>query len=318
MKHEYFEKTTYSEIDPRELVRLCLDHDRRAWNELFRRYTSLLRKNIKATLQKNGYQVRDQEDEAIDKIYTDLVIKLNKDEILKQCTNPDGVEYWLKDIARNETIDWFRERNRLKNLPRTDAEGAALSLDAPLHRESDVTLGETLSLEKYDNDMAAEKLGRVLQCMEGEERKLSYWVLRLCVLAQDPLTPEELAFLESFCCQDPDDICRQLEAMQADIDEQTEKRIKAEARAVTLWHKLRKLEKRLVDPFARLSESDRKELAEDMANTERLREEHLLQSRILCRPTNAAIAKLLGLPEEKVNQISVILKRAREGLRKRL
>ena len=51
---------------------------------------------------------------------------------------------------------------------------------------------------------------------------------------------------------------------------------------------------------------------------EQRREGYLKQEQMITKPSNADIAKILGLPEDKVGQISKIISDARKLLRKNL
>ena len=87
-------------------------------------------------------------------------------------------------------------------------------------------------------------------------------------------------------------------------------------KAVVLWHEIRRLELALSAPTLDVSdaESIRREIREKTAQ----REAFLKDGRRLSRPANRDVAEMVGLTEEKAEQVSTLLIRARDMLRNKM
>ena len=309
------EARSCTKLTDEEIVARCLENERAAWNEFFRRFLPIIKNAIKKKLYASGHMELCRDPDVIWNIHQDIVIKLFKDGKLRQCTDPSGVKFWLREIAANQTIDWLRQQNRTKNLPEKQTQESMLSLSAPLTGNMDLMLEDTLSDDSYINEDVQEKLEEALSGMKEIKNEQTYWVIRLSIIAHMPFMEEEIRKLAAFTGHRPADIKNRLDSVMTEVDKKIEKKLKASARAVILWYELRRLETRLYDE-RKVSGITAKadELIAKIQQKTKQRENLLKQGRAVSRPSNQEIAGLIGLTEDKVEQVSVILLRARQAL----
>ena len=77
-------------------------------------------------------------------------------------------------------------------------------------------------------------------------------------------------------------------------------------KAVLLWHEIRRMEALLNEKNKDVTSANKEEiqkLEREIEEKSKKREEWLKKARKLCRPSNRNIAELVGIPEEKANQI---------------
>lgn len=312
-----FELPSIQRLTDAEIVARCLENERAAWNEFFRRFIPIIKNAIKKTLYNAGHVELCRDPDVIWNIHQEVDIKLFKDGKLRQCSDPSGIKFWLREIATNQTIDWLRQQNRTKNLPEKQIRESMLSLSSPLKDNTDLTLGDTLSDDIGTNEDMHETLEEALFSMKEIKNEQAYWVIRLSIIAHMPFTEEEIRELAAFTGHRLADIKSRLDAMMTEVDKKTERKIKASARAVILWHEIRRLEARLYDERKVSGVSTNvDDLIIKIQQKMKQREDLLKQGQALCRPSNKEIAEIIGLREDKVEQVSVILLRARQMLQK--
>jgi hypothetical protein len=305
-----------ADLPDNELVSLCLENQRPAWEEFFRRYISLIKQAIKSKLRDHGYgQVSDDQDILWD-IHGKIVEKLYGRGLLRQCVNIEGIRPWLKSVAQNQTTDWVIEQGRKKRLPQRQAESSTVSLSEPIKGTSGLTLGDMMSEHDESDDDLKVYVESVLDRIgkAGEDRKL--WVLRLSIISQLPLTAEDIARLSRFSGHNESEVRSRIAFMMQQVEVKEEKRIAAMGKAILLWHEIRRLEARLINenrssPDTAEAERIMLEIQGEMGQREKM----LNDGKRLIRPANRDIAALVGLPENQAEQVSTILIRAREILR---
>ena len=99
-----------AEISDQDLVRLCIENQREAWNEFFRRYIPDIKSAIKGRLRRYGYDNMTHNQDIIWDIHEKIVIKLIKKNNLNQCDNPIGIRFWLRKAVPEDQI------NQISNL----------------------------------------------------------------------------------------------------------------------------------------------------------------------------------------------------------
>lgn len=312
-----FELPSTQKLKDAKIVARCLKNERDAWDEFFRRFIPTIKKAIKNKLYTAGHTDLYRDPDVIWDIHQEIVIKLFQKGILRQCTDPSGVKYWLKEIASNQTIDWLRRDNRTKNLPEKQTRESILSLSAPLNDHMNLTLEDTLADNPQRNEDIYQELEEVLSGMDEMKNEQAFWVLRLSIIVHMPFTEEEIKRLAAFARSTQEYVKSQLDKITVQVEKKVGKKIKASARAVILWHEMRRLENELHSEWRSCGTSVKADnLINKIQKKAKQRGELLKQSQSHCRPSNPEIAALVGLSEDKVEQVSVILLRARQALQK--
>ena len=79
---------SYKHIPDHELVRSCIESNRPAWEEFFRRFIPYIKKGIQGVLVVYGLQ---NDQDILWDIHEKIAVKLIKNGILSQCSNPSGI-----------------------------------------------------------------------------------------------------------------------------------------------------------------------------------------------------------------------------------
>lgn len=94
------------ELPDEELVSLCLQNDRIAWNEFFDRFLIDIIGTIEHSLKEVGYVW--SFDDVVRDIHMEVLDKLFVHGSLSQCRHPERLRKWVKKMASNQTLDWLR------------------------------------------------------------------------------------------------------------------------------------------------------------------------------------------------------------------
>lgn len=186
-----------------------------------------------------------------------------------------------------------------------------------MKNQQNLTIADTLAGEPELRDIIRQELEDTLEKVSELKNERALWALRLCIIAHMPLTDEELQRLSVFAGRSLADVRNCIQEMTNRVDAKVRRKIGAIAKAVTLWHEIRQLEYKLREE-KKLSRSSVAidELIKKIQEKSEQREEWLKRGQMLCRPSNEDIAFLIGLPEDKVHRVSLILLRARQELLK--
>ncbi len=92
-----------------ELLRGCINKDKRSWNVFVERYSKLVYWAIRDRLKRCGY---DFSEEDINDIHQDVFVALWEGEKLKQLRDPERVAGWISMVAGNTAVDHFRSAKR--------------------------------------------------------------------------------------------------------------------------------------------------------------------------------------------------------------
>jgi len=304
----------FNSLETEALVEKCLKHERPAWNEFFTRYTPHLKDSIRKALIRHGTLELSEDIDIVADIYLKLVEKIYSKQILKQCPRLDGLKNWLASVASNQTIDWLKEKGRLKNRPQLQGEAATCSLDQPLSDEEESTLLDMLAAPEEYCSVVQLRTEEVLSDLASLDNIKQRWVLRLTILGQSELSAAELEELADLSNQ-PLEILKQIiEALETDLAAREQERSENYGRTVLYWHELRRLERQYnrlsLDTFSQ--HSDECTLLQQQIREKQAKRDDLLKKcKKMPRPSDRAIAELLGIPE---NQIGITLRRARETL----
>ncbi len=305
------------------LVQMCLRSERPAWEEFFRRYIPLIKQGIRKGLNPDSNFVsQDDMDEAISAIYEKVIVKLVRDGILNNCKTPHIIEPWLATVACNQTYDWLREKSRKKRLPEKLAKFGTRSLEHVVNAETGCTLSDIIPApatsmpEMEDHPVKMGWLEDVFHALHDMNFK-KRWILRLSLIAVLPLSEQEREELGQFSSLGREECDECLSRMLADIRQKKESRAKAMGKAVLLWFELQNLEARQSAFEKDCTDESKDKLLQVSAKIIRVskrRLELLEEGNRLCLPAHADIAAIIGIPEDKVQQVSIYLRRARQTL----
>jgi hypothetical protein len=308
---------SYEDLSNKELVMLCLVDDRAAWEEFFRRFIPTIKFSIRSTLITSGNLKLINDEDVLWDIHADVVNKLVKDGILEQCRDMDKLESWLRRVARNESVNYLRSRSLHRNLPQVTEEGFMTSLDKPLGEDGELPFVENVMDEYSGRDSLEERhdlnilLTDTFSKMQGMENRKGFWVLRLSIIAYEPLSDEEIEELSEFNEMPPEEIRSRLIAIMDELEEKMIVKIKAQARAVVISYRINRAEAFLLKAF---EEEAQEKLREQIEELRQQWENNVKDGRMYCQPARKDIALLVGMPEEKVGQVSKVLERARSFL----
>lgn len=88
-----------------ELIRRCLQKEKKAWDVFVRKYSKLIYWAIRKRLNASGFKFS-QDD--IDGIFQDVFLSILEGDKLGQLKDPKIIPGWLAIIASNKTVDFMR------------------------------------------------------------------------------------------------------------------------------------------------------------------------------------------------------------------
>jgi len=326
-KENFTEKIIdFTKIEDQEVVQYCLDNNRPAWEEFFRRFIPVIKHAIKTKLENSSYRNLYKKQDIVWDIHELIVVKLYKKGVLHKCKNLSGVRSWLWTLSVNQTKDWLKKQNRKKRQPKKQIEKSTLSLSDKLKGKENLIIEDTIGNEHEDfnrseqNDIKSYLKTALNQIGEiKDEQKL--WIVRLSFIHYLPFFEDETEKLSKFNGLPTNILKKQLEEITQRLDGKEEDKIDKKAKSVLLWYEIRRIEALLAEKEKDIKQNNNKEikgLRFEIEKKSDKRNSLLEKGNSLCRPSNREIAQLVCLPEEKVAQISNILIRARETLRREL
>lgn len=311
-------------ISDSDLVLLCKSGDRGAWNEFFRRFRPLIKSSIRKALKQH-----DSSDEksyygldAVGEITELLVFKFYPKGILDQLTVISGLRPWLKTVVRNQTIEWLIAQGRLKHATRREIEMGMLSLDAPLHQDTDSTLADTLAdtqnVEIPGFQETQDYLEMLLQSVEDKPNRRDYWIVRLSIISQIPLEQSEENSLIDFSQLSTASALQLIQDMIEGVERRTNECDAKLGLAISLGSELKKLQYILWDMRGDDTPhglAKYEQIQEECSNIEKRREKLSEDGTRIPRPRNAEIAALVGILPKQESLVTTVLARSREKLR---
>ena len=310
-----------------DLIPLCLQHQRSAWDVFFNRFSPLIKKSIRRTFIKCGVRDLAENIDNILDIHADIVEKLYAKGALNKCPDLSGLRAWLNRITINQTIEWLRERGRIKHLPQLKEEQLLRSLSTPLGEDQEFTLQDVIEDEDADLFAQQEQIAAQLyvECVIEQISTINNithrWILRLNILGQLALSDAELENLQSISPFQLRELNERICALEASLAEKEQSRQDGLGKSVLYWHQLRNLEVKIA-MLDRDTFSDHKleidVLKQEWAELENRKNKLLSNCHSLPKPTNREIAELVGIPEDNCGNVSNYLVRARETLNNKM
>ncbi len=316
------DQSDFVSLPDESLIKKCLDNDKAAWEEFFRRFIPDIIKGIRRGLRQGGRGDLCRDNDVIWDIHKRIVKKLYSERKISQNLDPTRLRPWLFSVGVNHARDWLKRSRQTKRLPEADAERSRRSMSEPLPGKQNLTLEDTIPQPEHTNEQLTRYLAHVIDKFKDIENEKLYWTLRLTILAYFPLSDSELKRLSDYAGQSLEILNKQISIINRKLEEKEKKKIHSLARAVVLWHEIRHLEAELCEKIKGCScpenEVEIERLVQKIEKKERRRELYLKQEQVINKPSNADIGKILGLPEDKVGQISRIVSEARKLLKKSL
>jgi len=297
------------------LISRCQENDRLAWEEFFRRHIPLIKTIIKRKLLSYGYDPDRGTHDAVWDIHEKIVVKLYSRGVLSQCVDSAGFYSWLKTIVQNQVTDWVKEQNRNKRLPQTQSEEFMLYFSAPLQDGKSAVLQDFIEDKNESFEHLAEQLENILEKMAEIEDPKKMWILRLSLIALLPLSHDDLLNFSEYLKISPEELRQQIDKLQENVESKRKKQIETMGRAVVLWHDIKRLQHRMSNLEKSLQQNEKiTALRIKIEEKSKRRKELLKTGTRFVRPTNKDIAELVGIPEDKAEQISTFISRARKSL----
>lgn len=303
-------------INTAKLVNLCRADHKSAWTEFFRRYTNLIKSQIIKVFVSRQHLELASDPDVVRDIYLLVFDKLYFQNALDELQNSYAVGAWLKTVAISKTRDWLKTYHSQKNLPEKDAEQSSISLATPINKNGALTVQDTLEYEHHENPVALKQLEETLKDLQNL-RKEELWALRLKVLFYDPLCDDEIRQLAAFTKISYEQVGTKVNAMTDRLlDKKLEKETDLKS-AGRVWSLIRLLESRLREDLKAgdLSDDERKKLEEKLTRKMKRMEKLRRSGNQYIEPSNEAIAKILGIPQDNVQNISALVHRARKKLK---
>lgn len=295
-------------LTTQELVERCLLQDQKAWEEFLRRYVTLIKNMIKRNLRRYNFSQWDDID-VIDDIWMKVFEKIYAGNGLELCDHFDNFEGWLWTITNSKTVDYCRVKIRsgqYGNLESGEKDPDLFGTDDWLER----LMQNKENIDALKNAMS--------ELSEIKNQKIM-WTMRLFIMAEEPLTQTEIKELtETFNRHNVQTIQEKLRDIQVRLRGKIAEKQKVGESADKIWHELRKLEYQLKGMKKHKTQEsiiEINEIEQKINQKDRRRQKLLYETSQFCRPSNAEIADLIGLPEEQAQQISSFLGRAREKIK---
>ena len=297
-----------TDITTQELVQRCLHKDQQAWEEFLRRYVSVIKKMIKVNLRRYKFAKWDDID-VIDDIWMKVFEKIYTGNGLALCEHFKNFDGWLWTITNSKTVDYCRKKIRsgqYDNLENNEVDPDKYRVD------------DWLEQFMYDTE-SIEELKKVLHELSNIKNQKIMWTMRLFIMVEEPLIYSEIESLaETFKCHDVPTIQQKLRVIQKRLRNKILEKQRIGESADKIWHEIRKLEYQLAEMTKHKTNKttvEVQEIEQKIIQKEKRRTKLLHEADQFCRPSNAEIADLIGVPVEQAQQISSFLGRAREKIK---
>ena len=312
----------------KRLALLCLENERIAWEEFFRRFIPLIKREIQNSFTSYGFYSFANDIDRIAEIQLLLVSKLYSDGALKQCHNYSGLQNWLSIMVRNQVVDWLRNQGRKKRLPERQLEQAMLSFSTNLYEDSGLAIEDTLGcIEKPANELSEIDrkfdyfLSKIIDSIPKIKNPKSRWTFRLSLMAYLPVLTSELDQLVAFGSFSEDEILIHLRNMKTGLRAKAKRRDKENARAILYWYEIRRLQAILSEKEKIRISSEDEEIRTIQSKIDKLnqkRQRLLSSANKIIKPKNSEIAELIGIDKDQARQITNLFNRARKEILKLL
>jgi DNA-directed RNA polymerase specialized sigma24 family protein len=296
----------------RQLVQRCQSDDPSAWKQLFQKYLANIKMAIGAILRKRGRRDLNTVD-VMGKIVADTLEKAKRG--IHRINKPASVGSWLCTIAANATRDHLDHLNTRNNRLINNAEKRGLSLDEPKSQNITIPLTNYIcspDLGDTFSQAVQETLASLAQLKERDQ-----WVFRLKILFYNPFTEREIALLSEFL-KKPDDLIRtQITELMENLSEKAAAKEEKLGNAVRLQSEIERKQYRLSKlKEAEATPEEIQVLEDEIAGKAIQAQEARHEGLILIAASNAEVAAIMGTESVNEQDVSNIMFRARERLKK--
>ena len=297
-------KSSHDKINIEALVQRCKKNEPHAWEEFLRHFVPIIRKMIQRILRKYGCPKWNDID-VVQDVWLKIFEYLYAQNGFELCVHYKNFEGWLWSVTNSKAVDYCRRKKRTG----PDIEPN----DNPVDFEN---LEEGNWLEKKLCEMESTgDLNNALDTISDMKNPKIKWAIRICIMAEVPLTDAEISSLvKTFNYDDEETVKDQLKTIQARLHKKIMEKRKAGDAADRIWREIQEMEYKLrhVIPFIHENmEEEAEKLVQTLKKKEKRHEELLNEAGQFCHPSSAEIAQIMGLPESKVNQVSIYIYRAR-------
>lgn len=315
-------KIKFSKLRERHLITICLLNINEAWDEFFLRHLDLIKETVIGLFLKRGLHDFANDVDIIQGICTEVIVQIRTGKNdLSTLKNRDNCIPWLRKVCFSRTMDWFRERNQVKNRAKKQGEGATISIHTPLSHESTKTLEDVIEDPLSQDPDIIHDTQEILAEYENQLKQLSVkelWILRLKLMYYDPLTEDDVQEFSKFVKMPLDDIALKLDIIKEELDKKAEAKEKDRDLAGKVHAEIIELQQELYDN--RLNSDFQKNKYKEVTSIIDKKNKRLEQLRkssaVSIEPSNEQIAEFVEIPKEKANKISLIVLRAIEKIKK--
>lgn len=138
-------------MDEAEIIRRCLNKDKKAWNIFIKKYSRLVYWAIRKRLAVSGFTYNEAD---IEDIFQEVFLTLFKGNKLSQLKNAKFLPGWLSMTASNKTVDFMRQKVRLEQN---------LVFDRPVFKK------DTFLPEMFNQDVIVEIKG-IIDTLSDKEK----------------------------------------------------------------------------------------------------------------------------------------------------
>ena len=158
-----------------ELIRLCLEKDKAAWDLFVRKYAKVVNWAVRKRLSIHNLRTNDQD---ISDLIQEVFLVIVQGGKLSELKDPKMIPGWLAMIASNKTIDFIRRRAKTDRiLPLEEA----ATQDTSMNRQVYSRELHTIVNEAVESLSAREKLIVSLNLFEQKRHKEIAWMLKIPV-----------------------------------------------------------------------------------------------------------------------------------------
>jgi RNA polymerase sigma factor (sigma-70 family) len=298
----------------RELVERCRAGDQPAWKALFEKYVNEIKRGIIFILIDCSRTDLLSTDDALHDIFEATFCKAKKG--IQGLKKPSSIKSWLVTIALNSTRDYLNALNTRDQKYEFHFKERTGSLSKPVSKDNNTELEQILPAPEPDETFAHAADDILAQIAQLPER--DQWVFRLRIIFHDPFGPAQVENLAAFLQKPIQELRGQLNELMDKLVQQEAQKNDSLTKADRLRFEMERDEHRLNEFRAGsgVDADDIQALEEAIqAKAKRIRDlENAGQQ--LTEPSDADVARIMGIDPLKASYVSVIVHRVRERLKK--
>jgi len=152
-------------MDESELIKRCINKDKRAWDTFVQKYSKVVYWAIKKRLSMSDFSFHEED---VNDIFQEIFLSIIEGDKLLQIKNTKLIAGWLAMVSFNKAVDFMR--NKIRSKERFIHEESALKDDTPRKRLCNKDLAGVIKI--IMNSLSAkEKVIIRLNLLEGMTHK---------------------------------------------------------------------------------------------------------------------------------------------------